>query len=117
LTRAAADYYFRRAGAAGRFTEISFPREVAEHLGWLDLSLPPARQAALEAEAEGIIAGLQPVAARGGAIWVYDGYALNVSAILRQRLDAEFRRSAEHPLEGPYHHRLLEYRARAARPE
>jgi hypothetical protein len=113
LTRAAADYYFHRAGAAARFHEFSFPADTAIHPGWMDPSVSPARRPLLEAEAVTLSAGLRGLAARGATVWVYDGSAVNLNRILTPQLDLTLTLHASHPLEGPYHKRLLEYGAAA----
>jgi len=113
LTRAAADYYFQRAGAAERFREFSFPADTATHMGWMDPAVTDARRAALEAEAASLIAQLRAPVAAGRSVWVYDGYAADVNAILIRHLDEAFGLHQIHVLEGPYHKRILEYRAKA----
>jgi mannosyltransferase len=109
LTRAAADYYFRRSGAKTRFLEISFPGETAQHLGWMDLDFSANRRSRLEAEASSIICRLQTVEAAGRTIWMYDGYAWQISAILKQKLDSMHPPARVYSLSGPYHKRLLAY--------
>lgn len=108
LTRPAADYYFERAHAIGRFVEINFPAEDATHPGWDDTTVPPQRRAALEAEAAATTHALSQTAASGRRIWFYDG-AVPVSKLLRKDLDASLTRVAEHRLSGPYHKQILEY--------
>ena len=109
LTRAAADYYFRRDGARQRFIEVSFPAEVAAHLGWYRTDPSPAQRRLLEAEAAGTARRLGQLASAGRRIWVYDGF--KTSEILRRCLDAVLAPPTEYPLRGPYHQRLLEYGA------
>jgi hypothetical protein len=113
LTRGAADYYFRRAGAAGRFVEISFPAEVATHLGWISTALTPDRRSRLESEAAGICRDLERLAADGGTVWFYDGYAASITGILRQKLDHVLTLRSRHALQGNFHTNLLEYGAAA----
>jgi hypothetical protein len=114
LSRAAADYYLRRAHAADRFVEISFPAEVATHPGWIDGTLSPARQLSLEDESTATTIRIRRLADSGARVWVYDGYTSKISRILRQRLDQTLTLRREIPLAGPYHKSLLEY---ARRPE
>jgi hypothetical protein len=109
LTRAAADYYFARAHASGRFLEISFPQEVAGHLGWADSRVSPVRRAVLAAEAAAACDRLRQVAERGHKIWLYDGYSPQVNGILKEKLDAELALRQQYSLLGPYHSRILEY--------
>jgi len=109
LTRAAAEYYFGRAHAADRFTEISFPQEVAAHLGWADSRVPPTRRAVLEAEAADAIRRLRQIADRGHKVWLYDGYSPEVNRILKEKLDAALALREQYSLVGPYHSRILEY--------
>ncbi|PWT97850.1 MAG: hypothetical protein C5B51_30550 [Terriglobia bacterium] len=109
LTRAAADYYFRRAHAEERFVEISFPQEIAGHLGWADSRMPPERQGALQAEAASAGARLCGIAAAGHKVWLYDGYSPQINAVLKGKLDAALTRRREYPLLGPYHSRIVEY--------
>lgn len=113
LTRAAADYYFRRAGAAGRFVEISFPAEVATHLGWISTALTPDRRSRLGSEAAGISRDLERVADGGGTVWFYDGYAPSIAGILKQKLDRALTLRSRHALQGNFHTNLLEYGAAA----
>jgi mannosyltransferase len=116
LTRAAADYYFRRAQAGKRFVEISFPQEVAEHLGWANPTVQPARQAALEAEAAATTGRLREIAAAGRKVWLYDGFAAPVSGILKEKIDSEWTLQNAYALSGPYHRRILEYDYRQSTP-
>jgi uncharacterized membrane protein len=109
-TRAAADYYFRRAGAQ-RFVEIDFPREVDQHLGWTDPELTPARRAALEPEAESSAQQLEAVAAAGRHVWLYHGFATPLSDLLKKKLDDRLSVRHVHALVGPYHLRVIEYGA------
>lgn len=109
LSRAAADYYLRRAHAASRFVEISFPAEVATHLGWIDGTVSPVRQVSLQDEAAAETLRIHRLADSGAHIWVYDGSTPKVSRILRDRLDQTLTLRREFSLEGPYHQRLLEY--------
>jgi len=101
------------AGAAERFREFSFPADTATHMGWMDPAVTDARRAALEAEAASLIAQLRAPVAAGRSVWVYDGYAADVNAILIRHLDEAFGLHQIHVLEGPYHKRILEYRAKA----
>ena len=114
LTRAAADYYFRRSHAADRFVEISFPAETAQHLGWLDLGFSPDRRGRLETEAAAIVSRLQQLEAAGRKVWMYDGYARQVSSVLKLKLDAANAPPHVYPLRGPYHQRILAYFAQLA---
>jgi hypothetical protein len=109
LTRAPAEYYLRREGAMGRYRLISFPAENALHLGWADSSLSPPRRASLAAEADRLAPELFGVAAKGGRVWIYDGYSTGINRILRDRLASGLPAPREHELSGPYHTRILEY--------
>ncbi len=109
LTRAAADYYLRRAGASRRFVEISFPAEVATHLGWNDPAVSTERQPLLDAEAAETASRLCALAARGSRVWMYDGFTPRVNRFLRDQLDSRLTLRGEYLLEGPYHKRILEY--------
>jgi hypothetical protein len=108
LTRAAADYYFLRAGAAHRFVEISFPAEVATHLGWMDMVLSAQNQPRLEAEDDAAVARIQEVLAGGGRAWVYEGYGGALTKVLINRLGSVFPAQSKHALEGPYHTSIIE---------
>jgi hypothetical protein len=114
LTRAPADYYFRRAGAAGRFVEISFPAELATHLGWMSLAVTPDRRSRLESEAEGVCRSLEQLADRGGTVWFYDGYAPYITNILKQKLSRILTLRNRHALQGPFYTNVLEYGAAGA---
>jgi hypothetical protein len=110
LTRAAADYYFQRAGARLRFREVSFPADTATHLGWTDGTVTQTRREALDTESAILVAQLREVARAGGTVWVYDGPG-EVRSILLKRMAATMRVRREHRLEGPYHQRILEFGA------
>jgi hypothetical protein len=110
LTRAAADYYFRRAKARPRFREVSFPADTATHLGWTDHIVTQTRREALDTESSILAAQLREVARTGGTVWVYDGPG-DVRSILLQRMEATMSVHREHHLEGPYHKRVLEFGA------
>jgi mannosyltransferase len=111
LTRAAADYYLRRAGAARKFIEISFPMENARHPGWTDPSAAVHRRSAFEAEASEIVLRLRSVTSSGGRIWFYYGVDRRTADILKDRFEVNFAREADRPLSGPYHRGLLTYAA------
>jgi hypothetical protein len=107
LTRTAADYYFRRAGAAGRFVEASFPNEMDQHAGWVDpRSMDPQ---ALAIEAEELTERLKAATLMGKTVWVYDGLP-GVSEVLNSRLDSSLTLAERYDLRGPYHWELLRYR-------
>ena len=52
---------------------------------------------------------LRQIVAGGGRVWLYDGFGVKISKILKEKLDAAFPPPKEHALEGPYHKRILEY--------
>ncbi len=109
LTRAAADYYFARAHASSRFVEISFPGEVAKHLGWEDNQVSPERRIRLEAQAAAAAENLRRLAEQGHRIWLYDGYAPELNGILKEKLDAVLPPPEKYALSGPRHNRILAY--------
>lgn len=111
LNRTAADYYFQRRQATGRFIEISFPAEDTRHPGWDDTTVRPQRRAALESEAKRLAGTLSQFVISGRKVWFYDAGA-PVSELLRKDLDASLARVAEHPFSGPYHKQILEYAAK-----
>ena len=108
LTRPAADYYLRRAGATGRFVEVSFPRENETHPSWEDSQVAPRRRSVLEAEASATAARLAQIAASGRKIWLYDGS--QIGDLLKRHLSSLLPQPRVYPLSGPYHDRILEYR-------
>jgi len=112
LTRATADYYFRRAGAAARYCETSFPEELDRHAGWLDRAALLRHPDALAQEAARTAARLAAAAQTGKRIWFYDGLP-GVSDVLRSNLDAVLQPAGRYELSGPFHRRLLVYAARA----
>jgi hypothetical protein len=107
LTRPAADYYLRHAGAAGRFVEVSFPKENEIHPSWEDSVVAPGRRTALEAEATATATHLAQIAASGREIWFYDGS--EVGDLLKRHLSSALPQPRMHPLSGPFHIRVLEY--------
>ena len=108
-TRAAADYYFHRWGAANRFVEMNYPAEVATHPGWSETAIRPEGRPALEAEAAATAARLQRMASAGATVWLYEGYAVAIGEILRQQLDGALLLRRAHALEGPFHKRVEEF--------
>ena len=110
LTRAAADYYFRRRQATGRFVEISYPPEYARHLSWADSNRMLQDPAKLNREASETVERLVAMARDGKAVWVYFGYDPRVAAVLKRKLDNALRLDRRVDLSGPYHTRLLVYR-------
>jgi mannosyltransferase len=111
LTRAASDYYFRRAGAAERFVELSFPASTATHLGWSNPKVSPSYRPVLESEASVLAETLRKLAAGGARVWTYDGYAPQQTEILREELSKQLLLEQIIPLAGPYHTRLLLWRS------
>jgi hypothetical protein len=111
LTRAAADYYFRRAGAAKRFAETSFPEGLDRHAGWLDRAAMLRHPDALTAEAGRMAERLTAATRAGKRIWLYDGLP-GVSELLKSNLDTNLALAERHDLRGPFHGRLLVYSAR-----
>ena len=113
LTRPVADYYFGRAGAAGRFLEISFPAELQSHPGWSEDKVPPEKRAPLAPEAAAAAQQLQRLAAGGKRVWFYEGAEGNVGGLLKQELNARLTLLNTYPLAGPSHRRILRYGAPA----
>jgi len=111
LTRAAADYYFRRAGTAVRFVETSFPEGLDGHAGWLDRAAMLRHPDTLAAEAGRTTERLAAAARTGKRIWLYDGLP-GVSEFLRSNLDRNLALAERHDLRGPFHGELLVYTAR-----
>jgi mannosyltransferase len=111
LSRTSAEYYLRRAGGEGRFVRVSFPEEVAQHLGWND-PMVGTRGAALNAEAATLAVRLSELARRGARVWLYDGYTPDLNRILRGRLDAALEERHAYPVAGTYQTRIVEYGAR-----
>jgi hypothetical protein len=108
LSRASADYYFRRAGAGARFVEINFPAENVEHFGWGLGTVAPRRWDLVEAEAVALAERLRSAAA-GHRIWVYYGFDPRPSSLLKQELDRVLVLEADLGLAGPYHNRVRVY--------
>lgn len=109
LQRSSADYYFRRAGAEGRFVETSFPEELDQHAGWLDRTAMLRHPEALAVEAERLTERLRSATRTGKAVWVYYGLA-GVSDILNSRLNASLTLAERYDLRGPCHREVLRYR-------
>lgn len=107
LTRPAADYYLRRAGAVDRFVEVSFPKENETHPSWEATLVAPSRRSALETEARATATYLAQIAASGRKIWLYDGS--QIGDLLKRHLSSLLPQPRVHPLSGPYHVRILEY--------
>lgn len=89
-SRLTADYYFNRFHAAGNFDEYSFPHELEEHPGWRNVPKMLENRAALETEAENLIARLPNGANKPQKIWLFYGNDTEVNSILKNRLDADF---------------------------
>jgi hypothetical protein len=106
LTRPAADYYLRRAGALGRFVEVNFPKENETHPSWEDAEAAD-RRSALEAEATATATRLAQIAASGRKVWFYDN---RVGDRLKRHLNSSLPEPRVHLFSGPYHDRILEYR-------
>jgi uncharacterized membrane protein len=110
LTRPAAVYYLRRAGALGRFVEVNFPQGET-HIGSEDSLLTPERRKALEAEAIATATHLAQIAGSGRKVWFYDGGGLgDLLDLLKRHLDSTLPPPRVHPFSGPGHDRILEYR-------
>ena len=111
LARPAADYYFRRDGAEGRFTEITFPEELDRHPGWLDHEAMVRHPDALAAEAALTAERLREAVQQGKRVWMYNGLP-GVSDFLKADLDRSLALAAREKLSGPFHRELLRYEAR-----
>jgi hypothetical protein len=112
LTRPVTDYYFGRAGAAGRFVEISFPAELVAHPGWSEDRVAPEKRALLEPEAAAAAQQLQRLAAGGKRVWFYDGAEGNAGDLLKQELNARLTLLNAYPRAGLAYRRILRYGAR-----
>ena len=113
LVRPAADYYFRRLGAEGRFTEITFPEELDRHPGWLDREAMASRPDALATEAARTTERLREAVLSGKRVWMYNGLP-GVSDFLKVDLDRSLVLAGREELSGPFHRELLRYEARPA---
>ena len=109
LTRAAADYYFHRFGAEGRFLEASFPAELDRHPGWMDGAALLRHPEAVEHDAKQLFSRLSVLAGQGQTIWVYYGYDVTVSDFLKRKLDTQLTLQGRVDLHGPFHTQLLVY--------
>jgi 4-amino-4-deoxy-L-arabinose transferase-like glycosyltransferase len=92
-TRTVPEYYLERWGVPGE--RLSFPGEIASHLGWFDFAAAVRDEDATRGEAHTLARSLAPVLARGGRVilvgdWTNFGDALRVSDWLRSALVSEF---------------------------
>jgi hypothetical protein len=111
LSRASADYYLRRAGAQGRFVEVSFPEDVSRHLGWSDPDVGTQRPA-LETEAAAVAVRMRDLVRAGGRVWMYDRSNWELNQILTRDLEAELKVERVYQLAGTYHTRIVVYTSR-----
>jgi uncharacterized membrane protein len=108
LSRAAIDYYLLRNKAAGRFQEMNFPAEIANHLGWRDpwaMLNDPSR---LAMEAAGIARDLEALLVDARTrIWLFWGWDQEVDEVLRRELGGHFTVEQELDLRGSYYQQVL----------
>jgi 4-amino-4-deoxy-L-arabinose transferase-like glycosyltransferase len=109
LSRAVADYYLGRLGAAGRYREFSYPAEFAWHLGWendRELVKNPER---LVEEADALTQTLAGMGT-GRRVWLYYCSESPLGPVLRQRLERVLPLERTQEARGPFHQALLVYR-------
>jgi hypothetical protein len=111
LTRAAADYYFRRAGAEGRFVEASFPEDLDQHAGWRERAARQRHSEPLAVEAAQFAERLKAATPKGSSVWVYRGIA-GAAEVLNSKLESSLKLAQRYDLHGPYHFEVLRYTAR-----
>jgi hypothetical protein len=90
LSQPAIDYYLHRADLSRDLTRISFPADQVEHRGWRSIPRLMARQEQLEQEAAAVVRRLESAMERGGRVWLIYGRDLEISDLLKGRLDAAF---------------------------
>jgi hypothetical protein len=90
-SRTATDYYLNRFNADKQFAEYTFPRELDQHPGWRNVPKMLENREALETEAENLSAELRNLTAKQRRrIWLFYGFDVDVSDILKNRLDESF---------------------------
>lgn len=110
LSRAAVDYYLRLMKPNKDFIEISFPLEIASHLGWEDINGMLSRKPELENEANSIVSHIDTLVKNNDTkIWLFYGANTEIGGILKNRLDIRFSLKAEEDLRGSFYNRILVY--------
>ena len=92
------------------FIEISFPQEIASHLGWRDMNRMLNRKDELEREADDIVDQLTILVTTNNAkIWLFYGSDADIGVILKEKLDTSFSFTAERDLQGSFYNKILIY--------
>ncbi len=109
LSRAGIDYYLRLKKPNKTFIKISFPSEIASHLGWRDVNKMLSRRHILESEAKSIIGHIDTLIENNKKIWLIYGYDTEISEILKNRLDTHFSLKEEKDLPGLFYNKIFIY--------
>jgi hypothetical protein len=96
LSRAAVDYYLGRLGCSNRVKQVSWPAEIAGHLGWEDPKRPYSQEPALKAEAERTVD--EASAARARVFLLFDSDR-RLSAGIVSPLEQSFRKESTKKIE------------------
>ena len=108
LGRLPVDYYLRRGGCGECYRETTFPAEIDTHPGWRSTRTDELRTESLRAEARDRVSGWQGSGAE--SVWLFYGWDVPISQIVKQELEGRFVFQEEIPLQGAFHNSILRYR-------
>jgi len=110
LSHAAVEYYLKLFGKDAFFKRYSFPMELMQHMGWRDIPGMLSQKDSLLVEADSLVGRLKQDLGAGNGVWLLYGYDVEVSAPVKEALDAGMVQTMELPVAGPFHKKIFVYK-------
>ena len=112
LSWPAVEYYLMLHGFDQKVFKNTYPAELAAHKGSRNIKKMVSDMDGLKREAAELARTIASSLRADGRIYVLYGYDLEVSSVLKTELDGHFVLEREERLAGPFHEKVIVYRAR-----
>jgi hypothetical protein len=111
LSRTPIEYHLRLLKSNRKFIPISFPLEMENHLGWMDINNWLSKKELLANEAKRLAVHFDSLLdAPTRRIWLFYGWDPAINGILKAKLDERFQLTSVHDLRGSSFNQVLVYK-------
>jgi len=111
LNRAALVYYLEYYNVKEKYSIISFPAEIAEHVGWINEKAMMKRESEIEDEARGLAIKLKNQLGENNKIWLFIHKRFKTPRIVKKEMDSMFTEVAIKKIKGaPFYDKIITYK-------